>query len=348
MACGLEQTPMYATESLLSNALVRDAAGEQTERFLVAQSRDWDEVLALTQALYTPYKLKVDTRAAPSTTVYAAQIGAFTLSRLSFDVQIEAFIDQDTAGKGLALTLLQGHASYSSRATRNVERVAGESFVVDTSCANVAALISQDTQSLNLVFSHQRMAEMHEHWYGMPADQAMWQTAFKLGTGAASLLPLLDYAARCAVEKTEQVAQGLLGRHLEELIGMHLLSAWRQHGGARTLSDNAAPAHLRLAEDYMMAHLRDVPTREEVARAAGVSVRTLTAAFLQARGRSPMAFQREMRLRGVREELRATGSDRSVTDIAFGWGFMHSSQFAKLYRQRFGELPSQTLRRTKT
>lgn len=338
---------MYATESLLSNALVRDAAGEQTERFLVAQSRDWDEIYELTQQLYTPYKLKVDTRAAPSTTVYAAQIGAFTLSRLSFGAQVEAFVDQVASGNGLAVTVLQGQYRFSSRAICGVALGAGDSFVVDTSCANLEALISQDTQSLNLVFSHQRMAEMHERWYGMPADPAMWQTAFKLGSGAASLLPLLDYAARCAMEKTEQVAQGLLGRHLEELIGMHLLSAWRQHGGARVLHDSAAPAHLRLAEDYMMAHLRDVPTREAVARAAGVSVRTLTDAFLKARGQSPMAFQREMRLRGVREELRLAQGERSVTDIAFGWGFLHPSQFAKLYRQRFGELPSQTLRQAK-
>lgn len=338
---------MYATESLLSNALVRDAAGEQTQRFLVAQSRDWDETLALTHELYTPCKLKVDTRSAPSTTVYATQIGAFTLSRLSFGAQIEACVDPVAAGNGLALTLLRGHSRYSSGAAAEVELVAGDSFVVDTSCTNTDAFISADTQSLYLVFSHQRMAEMHEHWYGMPADPAMWQTAFTLRSGTASLLPLLDYAARCAMEKAEQVAQGLLGRHLEELIGMHLLSAWRQHGGARTLHDSAAPAHLRLAEDYMMAHLRDVPTREEVARAAGVSVRTLTDAFLKARGQSPMAFQREMRLRGVREELRAAGNDRSVTDIAFGWGFLHPSQFAKLYRQRFGELPSHTVRRAK-
>lgn len=338
---------MHATKSLLSNALVCDAAGQQTERFLVAQSRDWDEILALTQQLYTPYKLKVDTRAAPSTSVYAARIGAFTLSRLSFGTQIEACVDQVAAGNGLALTVLQGHNRYSSRTTQGVELMPGESFVVDTSCANVDALISQDGQSLNLVFSHQRMAELHEHWYGMPADPRMWQTAFKLDTGAASLLPLLDYAARCAMEKTEQVSQGLLGRHLEELIGMHLLSAWRQQGNARTLHDSAAPAHLRLAEDYMMANLRDVPTREAVARAAGVSVRTLTQAFLNARGQPPMAFQRDMRLRGVREELRTAPSERSVTDIAFGWGFQHPSQFAKLYQQRFGELPSQTRRRTK-
>lgn len=335
---------MSSTEFLLPNALVRDAAGRATDRFLMAQSRDWDEVQALIRQVYAPYKFKVEPSAAPSTKVHAAQIGTFTLSRLTFGAQLYARVDQATEGKGIALTVLKGHARYSSRSTGDVERRAGESFVVDTSSANVDALVSADADSLNLVFSHQHMADMYERWYGLPADPTMWQTAFKLDSGN-DLLPLIDYAARCAMEKNEQVAHGLLGRHLEELIGMHLLSAWRQHTNARTLNDSAAPGYLRLAEDYIMAHLREVPTREDVARAAGVSVRALTNAFVKMRGQSPMAFQREMRLRGVREELRQAKGERSVTDIAFGWGFQHSSQFAKLYWQRFNELPSQTARR---
>lgn len=336
---------MHSTEFLLPNALVRDAAGRATDRFLMAHSRNWDEVQSLIRQLYTPYKFQVWPSTAPSTTVHAAQIGSFTLSRLKFGAQLQARVDQTTEGKGMALTVLKGHARYSSRATGDVERRAGDSFVVDTSSANVDAFVSDDADSLNLVFSHQHMSDMYERWYGMPADPTMWQTAFKLDSGKDGLLPLLDYAARCAMEKTEQVMHGLLGRHLEELIGMHLLSSWRQNTNARTLNDSAAPGYLRLAEDYMMAHLREVPTREDVARAAGVSVRALTNAFVKMRGQSPMAFQREMRLRGVRDELRQAKGERSVTEIAFSWGFQHSSQFAKLYWQRFNELPSQTARR---
>ena len=53
-----------------------------------------------------------------------------------------------------------------------------------------------------------------------------------------------------------------------------------------------------------------------------------------------------MRLRGVRIELRQSCSRRTrVADVAAQWGFWHMGQFAADYRRRFGELPSETLRR---
>jgi AraC-like DNA-binding protein len=37
--------------------------------------------------------------------------------------------------------------------------------------------------------------------------------------------------------------------------------------------------------------------------------------------------------------------DLTVTDVAERWGFGHLGNFALHYRKRFGESPSQTLRR---
>jgi transcriptional regulator GlxA family with amidase domain len=36
-------------------------------------------------------------------------------------------------------------------------------------------------------------------------------------------------------------------------------------------------------------------------------------------------------------------SGRTVTDVAIDLGFTHLSKFSKSYRERFGEMPSQTL-----
>ena len=51
-----------------------------------------------------------------------------------------------------------------------------------------------------------------------------------------------------------------------------------------------------------------------------------------------------LRLNGVREELKLSGGDQSVTRSANRWGFHHMSQFAALYKRQFGELPSETMR----
>lgn len=60
-------------------------------------------------------------------------------------------------------------------------------------------------------------------------------------------------------------------------------------------------------------------------------------------GLSPLTYIRSLRLNEVRRALRADGS-RSISSIAFDWGFSHLSQFAQDYRRLFGELPSATQR----
>ncbi|MFF0738954.1 helix-turn-helix domain-containing protein [Streptomyces sp. NPDC004111] len=54
----------------------------------------------------------------------------------------------------------------------------------------------------------------------------------------------------------------------------------------------------------------------------------------------------EVRLaRAHRDLLRAEPAARTVTDIAYRWGFHHPGRFAADYRRTYGEPPSHTLRR---
>jgi len=57
-----------------------------------------------------------------------------------------------------------------------------------------------------------------------------------------------------------------------------------------------------------------------------------------------MEYVKQVRLAKAREEMLATQGAKSVTSIAMEWGFNHLGHFARDYRARFGELPSQTLR----
>ncbi|WP_442875877.1 helix-turn-helix domain-containing protein [Amycolatopsis sp. NBC_01488] len=61
-----------------------------------------------------------------------------------------------------------------------------------------------------------------------------------------------------------------------------------------------------------------------------------------------MRHLREVRLDRVRDDLVAARdvSGARVTPIAARWGFTHMSRFATAYRQKFGEAPSITLRRS--
>jgi len=78
----------------------------------------------------------------------------------------------------------------------------------------------------------------------------------------------------------------------------------------------------------------------------GVSRRTLFAAFQSCHGVGPMTWLRERRLEAARGALQkpSRGGIR-VADIALEYGFTHVGDFAGAYRRKFGEAPSQTLRR---
>lgn len=88
-------------------------------------------------------------------------------------------------------------------------------------------------------------------------------------------------------------------------------------------------------------------TVADLALHAGVSERSLHAAFRRQLGMSPMYYVRRRRLEQAHEELLqldpATGA--KVTDVALRHGFTHTGRFAAAYRQHFGEPPSTTLRR---
>lgn len=59
-----------------------------------------------------------------------------------------------------------------------------------------------------------------------------------------------------------------------------------------------------------------------------------------------MAYLKDIRLQLVHHELKNRDpSKASVTDLALKYGFSHFGNFAAGYRERFGELPNETLKK---
>lgn len=135
-------------------------------------------------------------------------------------------------------------------------------------------------------------------------------------------------------------------RELEQAIIVSFLAA-NEHPYSRTLTEpppGAAPRQVRLAEEYIEAHWREAITIEKLAEATGVSARVLFRAFRQHRGCTPMEFAKQVRLQRARQMLSAP--EASVTAVAFACGFLSTGHFARAYREVFGELPSETTRRS--
>ena len=109
----------------------------------------------------------------------------------------------------------------------------------------------------------------------------------------------------------------------------------------------AAPSRaVSIALEWMENHPEWRHTTASLAREALVTERSLQLGFRKHLNMGPMEYLREVRLRRVRDRLRAAQSDAvTVAEVAAEWGFLHAGHFAARYQQRFGERPSDTLRR---
>jgi AraC-like DNA-binding protein len=113
----------------------------------------------------------------------------------------------------------------------------------------------------------------------------------------------------------------------------------------RRLERPVTPRDVKRAVDYIEANLDAEIGLPEIVAACGVPGRTLIKHFRDFKGTSPMSYLRTARYEKVRQALCHAESEERITEIAAKWGFTHMSRFSVEYRSRFGEPPSQTLRR---
>ena len=103
----------------------------------------------------------------------------------------------------------------------------------------------------------------------------------------------------------------------------------------------------RRAVALLADRLQDSWSVERLASAVGLSCRTLHRVVQRELGVSPMVLLRRVRLAQARADLEAPGRNTSVTNVAYDCGFSHLGRFAQEYARRFGESPSETLRRAR-
>jgi AraC-like DNA-binding protein len=117
-----------------------------------------------------------------------------------------------------------------------------------------------------------------------------------------------------------------------------------------TRSERTRQAHsliVRAAEDHALSRAGDPVNVTDLCRAAGVSERTLQYAFRTVTGLTPFNYLVRLRLHAVRRALlAATQASSTVSAEAAKWGFWHFGEFSRAYKACFGELPSETLRRS--
>ena len=104
------------------------------------------------------------------------------------------------------------------------------------------------------------------------------------------------------------------------------------------------PHDVKRAIDLLRGDLARPWRIGDLARSCGVPRRTLEKHFRRFAGCAPLAFLRAERLDRARRKLLKARPGTSVMEIAVDCGLSHFGRFAVLYRDRYGESPSETLR----
>ena len=130
------------------------------------------------------------------------------------------------------------------------------------------------------------------------------------------------------------------------------LMAYLVHCQPNTYSDAlraaaapAAPRYVVRTVEFMRASFERPISIDDLTAESGVSARTLHEGFKQFKSTTPMAMLNAIRLQKAREALLAADARERVFAIAKRCGFSHLGRFSQQYRARYGESPSETLRR---
>ena len=98
--------------------------------------------------------------------------------------------------------------------------------------------------------------------------------------------------------------------------------------------------------EYIHANARLPISATDIAQAVNLSPRGLQQAFSRQLGVTPTEYLRGVRLEhGCAVLMHMHPDAGTVADVAREWGFVHLSRFAASYTEKFGEYPSDTLKR---
>jgi transcriptional regulator GlxA family with amidase domain len=132
------------------------------------------------------------------------------------------------------------------------------------------------------------------------------------------------------------------------LVGLLLTGLTHEHSRALAAPSSApAPAHVKRVEDFLRAHPDRETSVTELAAIAGVSLRALQDGFRRFRNTTLTEAIRDARLAHWRKLLENPPHGAGVGTLALAAGLMHLGRSAALYHKRFGETPSETLRRNR-
>ncbi|PHM45033.1 AraC family transcription regulator [Xenorhabdus mauleonii] len=310
---------------------------------LLFASNDLDEIKSMVGRVMQPHQLnilgsnqKLDAR------MHYIPLGDFSMSRLRYGANVN--IDPGELGDFFLVQMpLVGRACIES-GNRQLDSTPDMASVLSPN-QQTSMHWHADNDQFMVRISRSLLERTLIGQIGHPLDHPL---VFELGfawRNCQAWRCLMLYLLECATQVPDILQYRMITNQMEQLLSVTLLST-HQHNYIESANHRCAirPRHVRRVQEYLQAHAHEPITVEQLAQVAGVSLRSLYSGFKEFLNISPMQYLRDLRMAHVRTELLA-GEASSVTGVALRWGFAHMGRFSAEYKARYGETPSESLKR---
>jgi AraC-like DNA-binding protein len=312
-------------------------------------SRDLQETRSLVAKVMKPHQLGVV--AAPGQRLDARMhhlsLGQVSLSRLCYGAEVD-IEPGELDDFFLVMMPVRGHAQVHS----GFDEVASSAEQASVVSPHLGTRMrwSADYDQLMVRLSRSFLERMLVAHMGRDLDAPL---SFSLGfrwRDNPAWQCLMRYLVDWAEQPIQVTDHQLTVAHIEQLVASTLLTAqphnYSHSETGRGRRSTVLPKHVKRVQAFLQAHAHEPVRAEQLADVAGVSLRSLYAGFQDFCGVSPMRYLRDLRLDRVRADLLTGMPTGGVSGVALRWGFAHMGRFSADYKARFGESPSQTIRRS--
>ncbi len=308
------------------------------------QTNDLDEVVSVVAGIYCAHSIKTLGSARANTAGFELiRSGPQPIVELCYGRSVR--VDAGTFPRLMLMqTCLEGSGSVE-QGTLSTELRRGQTVPLSPALATLLAFDSRFSQR-SVRLELERVEALCSRWLNVPALDR--QLRFALSPFSASLEQAWAQAVNLIVGYARSgipLPLSAIANLDEFLVSLVLSQHPHNYSDDLQRTQKAPPPRLiREAERLMRSAAPDL-TPSKIAAELRVSLRTLELGFRAVHDCTPNEFLRRVRVNKVRETLLAAHASTSVTEVALANGFFHLARFSAYYRQVFGELPIQTLRR---
>jgi AraC-like DNA-binding protein len=325
--------------------------GLALQRFPLIETRSLDEAVSLQSRLNTPVRVQwLDTRVPFEWRANRVVMGSLGIMANQYRAGVRGQTDNVESLYSLMVPLRSG--GQVRQTAQPVDLIPGRTAALLSPALPADILLRNGYRGIQVAIPSQVLEGTLDALTGgaIRKNPLRFEHQVDIASGhGASFLRLLDFILAEADREDGVLPAPLVQDKLADAFVCSLLLG-QPHNYSPLLRLPVAsvePACVRRVEEYIAANAHRQLTVVDLASVAGVSARTLFAAFRAHRGGSPMAFLRTRRFELARTRL-LSGAASSVADVALGCGFEHLGRFSVGYRARFGESPAHTLRRSRT